>query len=82
MVHAKLGKIRPFQKYAKKVVWPFLLHICVVLKTMFHEIRERALFEKMREMIFEEKLHILSFFSMEGLINSRLTLALIELEKF
>ena len=42
-------KNRPFQKYAKKVVWPFLLYICLVLKTVFHEIWERALFEKMRE---------------------------------
>ena len=42
-------KILPFQKYAKKVIWPFLLYVCLVLKTVFHKIRERALFEKMRE---------------------------------
>ena len=75
-------KNRPFQKYAKKVVWPFLLYICLVLKTVFHEIWESALFEKMREMILEEKLHILSVFLYGGLLNPRLTFALIELEKF
>ena len=81
MSHAMFEKNRPFQKYAKKVVWPFLLHTCLVLKTVFHEIWERALFEKMREIILEEKLHILSvFYGM--LLNPRLTLALIELEKF
>ena len=82
MYTQSLKKNRPFQKYAKKVVWPFLLYICLVLKTVFHEIWESAFFEKMWEMILEEKLHILSVFLYGGLLNPRLTFALIELEKF
>ena len=52
--HARPQKYYLFQKYPKKVVWPFLFYICLVFRTGFRKIRERAINEKMRETYFLE----------------------------